>query len=204
MGELSKLPNIGKVLEEQLSDVEKQNDENEKNNIEIAKENNIINNTNETKEKVVQKSKDKSSKETNEDEQTQQVTTSQENANKSCETEKVHTAVSSSNIQKKEEPKVTVKDEITYNSAATQKIINDINDLARQNPDLWDANGNKLYKIETSSSLLGRSYMSPYRREQVAGKVLNSFPVKFLVYAVDVKKQGYTNETRYYIDITNY
>lgn len=104
----------------------------------------------------------------------------------------------------KEKVNVETKEKIEYNKDATQQLIDDINEFAKQNPSLWDANGNKLYKIEKSESLVGQNYMSPYRKQQVAGVVLNVFPVKFLVYAIDIEKDGFTKETRYYIDVANY
>lgn len=104
----------------------------------------------------------------------------------------------------KEKINVETKEKIEYNKDATQQLIDDINEFAKQNPSLWDANGNKLYKIEKSESLVGQNYMSPYRKQQVAGVVLNVFPVKFLVYAIDIEKDGFTKETRYYIDVANY
>ena len=61
----------------------------------------------------------------------------------------------------------------------------------------------KLYKIEKAESLVGQNYMYPYRKQHVAGVVLNVFPVKFLVYAIDVEKDGFTKETRYYIDVAS-
>ena len=39
---------------------------------------------------------------------------------------------------------------------------------------------------------------------QLEGIVLNVFSVKFLVYAVDYKRTGFTTQTRYYIDIAEY
>lgn len=105
--------------------------------------------------------------------------------------------------QKTKEEK-TLKEEIKYNKEATQKLIDDINELAKQNSSLWDENGKQLYEIEISESLVGQNYMSPYRKQQVAGVVLNVFPVKFLAYAIDIEKDGFTKETRYYIDVANY
>ncbi len=95
------------------------------------------------------------------------------------------------------------KEKMIYNKNATQKLIDDINEFAKQNTSLWDANGNKLYKIEIVESLVGGNYMSPYKKHQVAGVVLNVFPVKFLVYAIDIEKDGFTKETRYYIDVAS-
>lgn len=102
-----------------------------------------------------------------------------------------------------EKPVQDTKEKITYNKDATQQLIDDIDELAKQNPSLWDKNGNKLYKIEKAESLVGQNYMYPYRKQHVAGVVLNVFPVKFLVYAIDVEKDGFTKETRYYIDVAS-
>lgn len=96
------------------------------------------------------------------------------------------------------------KEKITYNKDATQQLINDIDEFAKQNPSLWDENGNKLYKIEIVESLTGQNYMCPYRKQHVAGVVLNVFPVRFLVYVIDVEKDGFTKETRYYIDVASF
>ena len=96
------------------------------------------------------------------------------------------------------------KEKITYNNTATQKLIQDIDDIAKRNKDLWGENSEKRYKIQISSSLVGGSYMCPYRKEQVEGIVLNSYPVTFLVYAVTYQKTGYQDEVRYYISVTNY
>lgn len=102
-----------------------------------------------------------------------------------------------------EKPVQDTKEKITYNKDATQQLIDDIDELAKQNPSLWDKNGNKLYKIEKAESLVGKNYMYPYRKQHVAGVVLNVFPIKFLVYAIDVEKDGFTKETRYYIDVAS-
>ena len=102
-----------------------------------------------------------------------------------------------------EKPVQDTKEKITYNKDATQQLIDDIDKLAKQNPSLWDKNGNKLYKIEKAESLVGKNYMYPYRKQHVAGVVLNVFPIKFLVYAIDVEKDGFTKETRYYIDVAS-
>lgn len=113
-----------------------------------------------------------------------------------------------SKIEDNANQKVQVTEEIVekvkYNKEATEMIIKDINELAKQNPSLWDERGNKLYKIEISESLVGQNYMNPYRKVQVAGVVLNVFPVKFLVYAIDIEKDGFIKETRYYINVAEY
>lgn len=96
------------------------------------------------------------------------------------------------------------KEKITYNDTATQKLIQDIDDIAKRNKDLWGENSEKRYKIQISSNLLGGNYMCPYRKAQVEGIVLNSYPVTFLVYAVTYQKTGFQDEVRYYISVTNY
>ena len=96
------------------------------------------------------------------------------------------------------------KEKITYNDTATQKLIQDIDDIAKRNKDLWGENSEKRYKIKISSSLVGGNYMCPYRKSQVEGIVLNSYPVTFLVYAVTYQKTGFQDEVRYYISVTNY
>lgn len=96
------------------------------------------------------------------------------------------------------------KEKITYNDTATQKLIQDIDDIAKRNKDLWGENSEKRYKIQISSSLVGGNYMCPYRKAQVEGIVLNSYPVTFLVYAVTYQKTGFQDEVRYYISVTNY
>lgn len=101
--------------------------------------------------------------------------------------------------EKDKEQKIT--EEYIYNDTATKKIINDINEIAKRNPDLWGADGKKLYNVKVSKNLLGQNYMFPYNYKLVEGKVLNVFPVTFLVYAIDYKKTGFATETRYYIDI---
>ena len=101
--------------------------------------------------------------------------------------------------EKDKEQKIT--EEYIYNDTATKKLINDINEIAKKNPDLWGADGKKLYNVKVSKTLLGQNYMFPYNYKLVEGKVLNVFPVTFLVYAIDYKKTGFATETRYYIDI---
>ncbi len=101
--------------------------------------------------------------------------------------------------EKDKEQKIT--EEYIYNDTATKKLINDINEIAKKNPDLWGADGKKLYNVKVSKNLLGQNYMFPYNYKLVEGKVLNVFPVTFLVYAIDYKKTGFATETRYYIDI---
>ena len=114
-------------------------------------------------------------------------------------TEEIQKTQSNNTEEKNKEEKIT--EEYIYNDTATKKLINDINEIAKKNPDLWGTDGKKLYSIKVSRSLLGQNYMFPYNYKQVEGKVLNVFPVTFLVYAVDYKKTGFATETRYYIDI---
>ena len=114
-------------------------------------------------------------------------------------TEEIQKTQSNNTEEKNKEEKIT--EEYIYNDNATKKLINDINEIAKKNPDLWGTDGKKLYNIKVSRSLLGQNYMFPYNYKQVEGKVLNVFPVTFLVYAVDYKKTGFATETRYYIDI---
>lgn len=95
-------------------------------------------------------------------------------------------------------------EEIIYNSTATNQLINDINELAKENKNLWGANSEKLYKIKISNSLVGKNYISPYNKDRISGIVKNTYPVTFLVYAIDYNKPGFATQTRYYIDITEY
>ena len=142
---------------------------------------------------------------------TTQQTQQKSNASKTVEVPKKQETTSSQSkqVQNKQTnsncqtTKDNLTEEITYNSVATQKLISDIDKAAKKNKSLFGASGNKLYKIEISKSLLGGNYMCPYRYEQVEGKVLNVFPVKFLVYAVDYKKSGFETQTRYYLSISN-
>ena len=82
-------------------------------------------------------------------------------------------------MKTEEKPVQETKEKITYNKDATQQLIDDIDELAKQNPSLWDKNGNKLYKIEKAESLVGQNYMYPYRKQHVAGVVLNVFLLNF-------------------------
>lgn len=96
------------------------------------------------------------------------------------------------------------KEEFIYNNAETLRMMNDINEIAKRNPDLWDANGNKLYKIEIDSGLIGKNRMNPYSTKQLEGVVLNVFPVTFQIYVVDYNKPGFATETRYYLDVKSF
>lgn len=106
---------------------------------------------------------------------------------------------------KQEVPKTEeAKPEYIYNYTETQKLITDIDEIAKSNPNLWGKNGEKKYSVEVEKSLVGQNYMSPYSYGQVQGKVLNVFSVKFLVCAFDYKRPGFATETRYYIDIAQF
>jgi len=106
-------------------------------------------------------------------------------------------------VEEKEKKEEVTKETIEYNDTESKKMVNDINTIAKQNPDLWDASGNPLYKVEINKSAMNGEYMYPYRIELIKGKVLNVFPVKFLVYAVDVQKPGFEKEMKYYISMTS-
>ena len=82
-------------------------------------------------------------------------------------------------------------------------MVNDINLLAKQNPDLWDKNGNPLYEIRIDKTAMNGEYMYPYSIDRIRGKVLNVFPVRFLVYVVDIQRPGFQKEMKYYIWVTN-
>ena len=97
-----------------------------------------------------------------------------------------------------------ITEEYIYNDTETKRLISDIDTIAKRNPDLWGKNGEKLYKIQKSPSLVGKNYMYPYSFSQIEGKVLNVYSVTFLVYAADYKKTGFPTQTRYFVDITNY
>lgn len=97
-----------------------------------------------------------------------------------------------------------ITEEYIYNDTETKRLMADIDTIAKRNPDLWGKNGEKLYKIQKSPGLVGKNYMYPYSFSQIEGKVLNVYPVTFLVYAVDYKKTGFPTQTRYFVDITNY
>lgn len=97
-----------------------------------------------------------------------------------------------------------ITEEYIYNDTETKRLMADIDTIEKRNPDLWGKNGEKLYKIQKSPSLVGKNYMYPYSFSQVEGKVLNVYSVTFLVYAADYKKTGFPTQTRYFVDITNY
>lgn len=97
----------------------------------------------------------------------------------------------------------STKESINYNASESQRMVNDINSIARENEFLWDSNGNPLFKVEISKSAMNGEYMYPYSKQRLEGKVLNVFPVKFLVYVVDVQRPGFQKEMKYYISIVN-
>lgn len=97
-----------------------------------------------------------------------------------------------------------ITEEYIYNDTETKRLMADIDTIAKRNPDLWGKNGEKLYKIQKSPSLVGKNYMYPYSFSQIEGKVLNVYSVTFLVYVADYKKTGFPTQTRYFVDITNY
>lgn len=158
-----------------------------------------IDNTAKTEEKKTETQINNESQ-TNYDSQTNNTSTMQNENN-----------TNEQNAQKKEEDKKQetpqvqqITEEYIYNDTATDELIEDIDEIAKKNPDLWGKNGEKLYKIEECPSLVGKDYMYPYSYSQLEGKVLNVYSVTFLVYVVDYKKTGFATETRYYIDITKY
>ena len=186
-------------LEEPKKKVIENPKEKQKSEVEITKK----------EEKVIKPAENKVQEEKNEvpgktTENKEEQKTQQENIHIEEKQEEISAKEEQIPEEKTEEKPVQVtKEKITYNKDATQQLIDDIDEFAKQNPSLWDKNGNKLYKIEKAESLVGQNYMCPYRKQQVAGVVINVFPVKFLVYAIDVEKDGYTKETRYYIDVAS-
>ena len=212
------------------SDTENQNTLNETNAISDVVETKASNESEELPEQNTKESQSSSEQNTLKQENTNTKETKTNNTNQSKEEKedgktivknatKDSTKNSSSNKGKQEESsKVTnnqetitnkeelnkPKEKITYNDTATKRLIQDIDDIAKKNKSLWGENLEKRYKIKISSSLVGGSYMCPYRKAQVEGIVLNSYPVTFLVYAVTYQKIGYQDEVRYYISVTNY
>lgn len=212
------------------SDTENQNTLNETNAISDVVETKASNESEELPEQNTKESQSSSEQNTLKQENTNTKETKTNNTNQSKEEKedgktivknatKDSTKNSSSNKGKQEESsKVTnnqetitnkeelnkPKEKITYNDTATKRLIQDIDDIAKKNKSLWGENSEKRYKIQISSSLLGGNYMCPYRKAQVEGIVLNSYPVTFLVYAVTYQKTGFQDEVRYYISVTNY
>ena len=212
------------------SDTENQNTLNETNAISDVVETKASNESEELPEQNTKESQSSSEQNTLKQENTNTKETKTNNTNQSKEEKedgktivknatKDSTKNSSSNKGKQEESsKVTnnqetitnkeelnkPKEKITYNDTATKRLIQDIDDIAKKNKSLWGENLEKRYKIKISSSLVGGSYMCPYRKAQVEEIVLNSYPVTFLVYAVIYQKTGFQDEVRYYISVTNY
>lgn len=212
------------------SDTENQNTLNETNAISDVVETKASNESEELPEQNTKESQSSSEQNTLKQENTNTKETKTNNTNQSKEEKedgktivknatKDSTKNSSSNKGKQEESsKVTnnqetitnkeelnkPKEKITYNDTATKRLIQDIDDIAKKNKSLWGENSEKRYKIQISSNLLGGNYMCPYRKAQVEGIVLNSYPVTFLVYAVTYQKTGFQDEVRYYISVTNY
>ena len=150
------------------------------------------------------KDTNESKKIVNSEAKTTSKTESKTEGKKQCQTTTTTTQSQTQNNKSSSTSTTQKTEETVFNNTAYQKIVADINEIARNNLDLWDVNGNKLYKIQKSPSLVGKNYMSPYRKGNVSGIVLNTFPCTFLVYAVDYSRPGFTTETRYYIDISEY
>ncbi len=171
--------------------------------IQIDNKKEVVTITNTKKEKSEEVVKEKSNQEKEQKEETKEEPKKEQTEEQKKE-ESTETIKKDVHKEKTDEVKKEAKEEYIYNDTETKKIIADINEIAKRNPELWNKDNEKLYKIEISSSLVGQNYMSPYKKSQVEGIVLNVYPVKFLVYAIDYKRTGFTTETRYYIDITEY
>lgn len=100
------------------------------------------------------------------------------------------------------------KYEYVYNYKETQRLKNDIEKIARDNQDLFDENGNKLYKVREfdnkEQAMKKNNFFSPYNMLEVKGVVLNTYSCTFLVYAIDYKINGILQQTRYYIKVAEY
>lgn len=100
------------------------------------------------------------------------------------------------------------KYEYVYNYNETQRLKNDVEEIAKQNADLFDSEGNKLYRVSEFSNkeqaMNRTNYFSPYNIQEVKGVVLNTYSCTFLVYAIDYKINGILQQTRYYIKITEF
>ena len=100
------------------------------------------------------------------------------------------------------------KYEYVYNYSETQRLKNDIHEAAKGNPDLFDENGNKLYRVSEFSSkeqaMNRTNYFSPYNFSEVKGVVQNTYSCIFFVYAIDYKINGVLQQTRYYIKVSQY
>lgn len=198
--DIGKTNTITETIEDINNIKEESNIVKEDSNVETVKDNKTVN---QSKTNVVNKSSNK--KETTVKSESTQKTTSTQSNNKKTETQvNQKEQETQATIAKEEKPVEVAKEEYIYNNTETLRLINDINEIAKRNSSLWGEDGSKKYKIEKSSSLIGKNYMSPYNKSQLEGIVLNVFPVKFLVYAVDYKKTGFTTQTRYYIDIAEY
>lgn len=126
----------------------------------------------------------------------------QQKTNSSSSKKTSSSTTNTKNTQSQTQKSTTTEN--VYNASETQRMINDINTLAKQNEDLFDKNGNKLYKVQISKSATNGNYFSPYRTNQVEAVVANVGPCTFFVYAVDCKASGITPFTKYYITIGNY
>lgn len=101
-----------------------------------------------------------------------------------------------------------IKSEYEYNYNETQRLKRDIDKLAKENPDLFDENGNKLYRISEfinkEQAMNKTNYFSPYNILEIKGVVQNTYSCTFLVYAIDYKINGVLQQTRYYIKVSEY
>lgn len=169
------------------------------------------NNTENIIEKEIKKTTDTVKKDNNTKKENPKPTTAntgnQKSENKGTSNQvKPNQEVQKTETNNNKEPAKSEKitEEYIYNDTETKRLISDIDTIAKRNPDLWGKNGEKLYKIQKSPSLVGKNYMYPYSFSQIEGKVLNVYSVTFLVYAADYKKTGFPTQTRYFVDITNY
>lgn len=101
-----------------------------------------------------------------------------------------------------------IKYEYEYNYNETQRLKRDIDELAKENPDLFDENGKKLYRvsefINKEQAMNKTNYFSPYNILEIKGVVQNTYSCTFLVYAIDYKIDGVLQQTRYYIKVSEY
>lgn len=101
-----------------------------------------------------------------------------------------------------------IKYEYVYNYSETQRLKNNIEEIAKSNLDLFDEEGNKLYRVSEFSSkeqaMNRTNYFSPYNILEVKGVVLNTYSCTFLVYAIDYKINGILQQTRYYIKVSEF
>lgn len=186
-----------------IEETKEETNEEQTNKVDFLEQNENIDTTTENKQPQNVKNTDSKNEE-------KKLTTTNTNSDK----EELKPTSNTNQKQEEQKPKVNDNKENTkqeqkteeyiYNKDATNKLIADIDEIAKRNKDLWDANGGKLYSIEKCENLVGQNYMYPYSYAQVEGKVLNVYSVKFLVYAVDYKRNGFATETRYYIDIAKF